>query len=99
MHQIGYHEDTVHETNEAIDYYNLKFSTLGERFYKELLTSVDIIREAPHIWPQMENGASRYLLKHFPFAIFYTFSETTVIVFAVANLNRKPMYWQSRLGS
>jgi hypothetical protein len=99
MHQIGYHEETVHETNEAVDYYNSKFEALGERFYSELLSSIDIVREAPHIWPKVENGASRFLLKHFPYALFYTYSETTVIIFAVANLNKKPMYWQPRLGS
>ena len=94
---IGYHEEAIRDTNEALEYYDSKSTNLGDRFYNELLNSISIIRAAPHIWPKVSNGASRYLLKHFPFGIFYAYTEDAVEIYAIANLNKRPMHWESRL--
>ena len=97
MHEIGYYPQVLEEVNNAIEYYDVQSTGLGERFYAEVTSSTLIIREAPQIWPKVPNGISRYLLKHFPFGIFYSYTESLVMVVSIGNLNKKPMFWSNRL--
>jgi len=97
MHNIHFHPETSSEVNEAIEWYESKVPNLGIRFYNELMSSIESIQENPHIWPKSLHNMNRYLLKHFPFGIFYEYNENEIQINAIANLNRKPDYWAGRV--
>ena len=54
-----------------------------------------LILEAPNIWPK-KNGFHMYVIKTFPFSIFYDVEGRYVIVYAVAHSSKTPFYWRGR---
>ena len=95
--KLIFHPETIEEVNFSIDWYNQKQVDLGDRFKSEVLNSIEIIYESPTLWPKFSYGAHRYLLKHFPYGVYYTVDESYLIIIAVAHLNRKPYYWSDRI--
>jgi hypothetical protein len=95
--QLIFHPETIEEVNHSIEWYDEKQEGLGQRFKAEVLNSIEVIGETPLVWPKQFYGAHRYLLKHFPYGIFYTVGETHIAIIAVAHLNRKPNYWAQRI--
>lgn len=62
----------------------------------ELDSAVNSIVEAPERWPALENGRRRYVMRRFPFVIWYRIRETDIRVLAIANARRRPGYWHNR---
>jgi len=69
---------------------------LGERFYDEVMASLDWITENPEI-PGLRKNYRRVNLKVFPFYIAYVIEGDLVSVLAVAHGKRKPGYWRKRM--
>jgi plasmid stabilization system protein ParE len=44
----------------------------------------------------VEDDASRFLIRRFPYAIYYTIERDAVVIWAVKHLHRNPDYWQHR---
>jgi hypothetical protein len=44
----------------------------------------------------IEDDVRRYLIKRFPYGIYYTLENDAVIIWAVKHLHRNPDYWQHR---
>ena len=70
---------------------------LGTRFYNEFENSIECIKQTSQIWPNSLYGMRRFLLKHFPFGIFYEYDKIYIQINAVANHNRAPGYWSNRV--
>ncbi|MFZ5517823.1 MAG: type II toxin-antitoxin system RelE/ParE family toxin [Candidatus Zhuqueibacterota bacterium] len=81
------------ELEDAIFFYELQQSGLGNKFKIEVRSSIQRIVKHPNAWP-IESGEVRkcYLYK-FPYKILYSIQENNVIVLAIAHQHRKPGYW------
>ena len=55
------------------------------------------IRRQPEIYPVVCETYRRALMRRFPYAIFFEYEETTVIVYAVFHTSRDPEKWRRRL--
>ncbi len=53
----------------------------------------------PWVWPVMEDNVRRFLVRRFPYGIYYTLvdDESVVLVVAVMDMRRRPGYWRDRL--
>ena len=85
------------ELKEAIDYYNYQLSSLGKQFFKEVNSGIDRISMYPDAWTKVSENLRRYLVKHFPYAIYYVHEETEIIIVAIAHLHRKTEPFKSRI--
>ncbi|SFP73938.1 type II toxin-antitoxin system RelE/ParE family toxin [Hydrogenimonas thermophila] len=83
------------EIENGKEYYNLQEEKLGDKFKKEIQTSIDNIITFPKLYPEVENNIRRCLLHKFPYSIFYTIDNDTIIILSVAHQRRKPYYWIS----
>jgi plasmid stabilization system protein ParE len=82
--------------HQAADEYDQARPELGDEFLAAVERAVELIVVAPHRWPRVDRRHHRFVLKRFPYSIFYRFSETEVIVVAVAHHKRRPGYWSRR---
>ncbi len=83
------------EIEDARQYYNLQQTGLGDRFKKDVKKSIENIVLSPTLYPQVEKNIRRCLLHRFPYSIFYTTDDETIVVLSVAHQRRKPYYWVS----
>ena len=97
MIPILFHPDAEDELGQAIGFYEERQVGLGLDFEREVIHGLSYIHEAPDRWPMHKYGIRKYLLKRFPFHIFYLEQPDYIWIVAVAHCSRKPNYWKERL--
>ncbi len=80
----------------AGQYYNRQVSGLGDAFADEIEAGIQKIISKPFVWRVVEDDVRRYLVRRFPYGIFYTVDSAVVVIWAVKHLHRHPDYWQKR---
>jgi toxin ParE2 len=85
------------ELQQAVAYYQLQASGLGDEFRLEVLSAVDRISEFPAAWQIVDASIRRYQLNRFPYALVYTEDGPDIVVLSVAHLHRSPEGWRDRL--
>ena len=93
---IIFHSEAFAELEQAHKWYEEQASGLGGLFFQEVQYAVGRIYENPQAWPSYSHGTRRFLLHRFPYALVYRVKSTTLQVFAVMHLKRKPGYWTQR---
>ena len=85
------------ELDDAIEYYNFEVSGLGDAFLAEVLKALGRIGRFPEAWHPCSKRTRRCQTRRFPYGIIYQIREKEILVVAVANLHRRPDYWEDRL--
>ncbi len=69
---------------------------VASAFVQQVEAGLTQIRQTPGVWRVVEGDVRRYLVRQFPFGIYYTLEEGEVIVWAIMHLRRQPGYWRER---
>jgi toxin ParE1/3/4 len=95
--KVTYHPHAEAELIEAARYYESRVSGLGKRFLSESDQAISLIREAPERWRIVEADVRRYLMPHFPFALYYRVLPDHIRILAFKHHSRHPDYWRDRI--
>jgi plasmid stabilization system protein ParE len=90
-----FHREALEEYEEAIRYYHEK-AGLGERFSATIQSSIQNIVLNPLAWQQLEEGVHRYVVRGFPYYIFYTIEDRVIVLLAIVHTKRRPGIWKRR---
>ena len=82
---------------EAYAWYENRRAGLGEEFLSSVDACLESIRRRPEMYPVVDEGYRRSLIRRFPYAVFYEQSEATVTIYAVFHTSRDPDKWRQRL--
>ncbi len=85
------------ELDEAVAYYHAESSGLGDIFLSEVISTIERIRRYPEGWQSLGSRLRRCRTRRFPYGLIYQIGEDEVLIVAVANLHREPIYWRDRL--
>jgi len=85
------------EFDDATIYYENESKGLGERFKKEIRSSVDMIVQFPTLYPVFQDDIHKCVTHNFPYTIFYKFDTEIIYIYAIANHYRNPEYYVDRL--
>ena len=97
MKPVHFHREAEAELRAAIAYYDEQRQGLGAEFRDEVEQAVDQIARMPQAFsPYGHEGLRKYVIRRFPYAIFYLELDDTIWVAAVANQRRRPGYWAHR---
>lgn len=101
MTSYGFHSEAADEYLTATRYYLDKASPLvAAAFVAEIETAIQTLLASPTTWQIIEEPQiRRYLLKHFPYSIYYRWESERdrVSVYAVMHFSQRPGYWRGRL--
>ncbi len=76
---------------------NVNAQGLASAFQTEIENAVQLIQQNPNRFPQHgESGVRRYLIKRFPYTVFYLALDVAIWIVAIAHQRRKPGYWIDR---
>ncbi|HXA79711.1 MAG TPA: type II toxin-antitoxin system RelE/ParE family toxin [Opitutaceae bacterium] len=89
-------DEALAEFIAAGRYYNEQVPELGDAFVDEIEAGIGIILAGPTIWRVIEDDVRRYLVRRFPYGIYYTIENELIVIWAVKHLHRDPDYWQQR---
>jgi toxin ParE1/3/4 len=95
--RITYHPDAEEELFEAAQFYEGRVRGLGVRFLQEFDTAITRIAEGPVRWPIVEEDLRRYVMRRFPYGIYYRMEGGELYILVVKHHSRHPDYWKYRL--
>lgn len=78
-------------------FYEAQAQGLGSYFLDSLYADIDSLLFFAGIHQMIQEGYLRMLAKRFPFAVYYQFDGSTVLVYAVLDCRRKPSWNRKRL--
>lgn len=92
-----FHPEAVLEFEEAVQFYKGRGRTLGQRFAREIRTTIAGIVATPERSRVVEQDVRRCLVRVFPYAVLYTVEVDYILIVAIAHGKRRPGYWRHRL--
>jgi toxin ParE1/3/4 len=81
---------------EAYEWYERQREGLGADFLLCFEEALQQVRRYPELFPRVRKTVRRGFIRRFPYGLFYTVEEDTVVVLAVFHASRDPSCWQSR---
>lgn len=101
MASYGFHSEAEDEYVAATRYYVDHASPLvAAAFVADVEAAIQTVLASPKTWPVIEEPQiRRYLLKQFPYSLYYRWESETdrVSIYAVMHFSRLPGYWHDRL--
>jgi hypothetical protein len=94
-----YHPAAEPEVLEASLFYARRSDGLGERFLEEFDRAINAIEAAPLRWRSVEGEVRRYMMRRFPYGIYYRCEGDELRILVVKHHKRNPDYGKDRLGS
>lgn len=91
--------EAQYEIGEAAGWYEDRLTGLGLEFLAAVDRALSSIAENPdrfQVW-QQGHPFRRYVLKRFPYVVFYEVERDRVVIWAIAHGRREPGYWIARM--
>ncbi|NUQ62859.1 MAG: type II toxin-antitoxin system RelE/ParE family toxin [Pirellulales bacterium] len=82
---------------DAYAWYERQRSGLGEEFFSCVDACIQRICRTPEMHAKVHEAYRRALVRRFPYAVFYEYSDGTVTVYCVFHTSREPEKWRQRL--
>jgi toxin ParE1/3/4 len=92
-----FHPEALLEFEEAVQFYKDRGRTLGQRFAREIRTTITKIVATPDRWRVVEQDVRLCRARVFPYAVLYTIEADYVLIVAIAHGKRRPRYWRHRI--
>ncbi len=88
--------DAEQDLTEGYWFYERQSSGLGDYFRSSLIADIDSLAFYAGIH-EKEYGCYRALSKRFPFCVYYRLKEEAIVVIAVLDARRDPLWIRQRL--
>jgi plasmid stabilization system protein ParE len=95
--RLIYHPEAEAELIEAAKYYERRVGALGVKFLNDPDRAVSMIMDTPQRWEVIEEDVRSYLMRRFPYAIYYRAFSDRVHILAFKHHSRHPDYWRHRV--
>lgn len=93
MKPILFHSAATAELEAAVEFYDAERPGLGEALLTEVERAIGRIQDHPQIGaPHKESGFRHYVLRRFPYLLFYLELPQAIWIAAVAHGKRRPDY-------
>lgn len=93
----AFHPEAIEEYLAAVSYYADISPRLAKSFVNAIDSGIDEILAYPKAWRIVEDDVRRYLIKRFPFGIYYCIEGDRIMIYAVMHMSRDPNYWKNRI--
>ena len=92
-----FHPEADEEFDQAVEYYEECQPGLGLDSAEEVYAAIARIAEYPDAWSPVSKNTRRCLVSRFPYGVIFHVRSGMLRIIAVANLHRRPGYWQERV--
>ena len=89
--------EAARDIDEAYGWYELRRVGLGEDFLDSVDACIQAIRREPEMHAEVHENDRRGLVRRFPYAAFYEYTDEVVTVYCVFHVARDSHKWRARL--
>src|SRR5688572_23782704 len=99
MFPYSLHPEALREFADAAEYYLAEASpAVAAAFMTAIDKAIRDVAEAPTRWRVVEEpGIRRYVVRRFPYVLYYRQELGRVVIYAVMHCRREPGVWKERL--
>jgi hypothetical protein len=90
-------EEALDDLDEGFWFYEIQEAGLGDYFASCLSGDITGLRISAGIYRPLYRDYRRLLSRVFPYAIYYTYSENTAVIWAVVDCRRNPDWIREHL--
>ena len=98
-YSLRLHPEIERDLQEIYSWYEEKLFGLGNEFLQIFYSSLELITENPFQFPKIYKNIHRYLLRKFPYALYYIVKDDLIIVMGAFHHSRDPKKIKSALGN
>lgn len=84
------------DISDSVIYYSGKETGLDKRYLVILNQAFQLISSSPISFPIIWKSIRRFVVRDFPFSVYYIFENETIFIIAVFHNKRNPKVWKSR---
>ena len=90
-------DDAEIDLKSSFEYYFYEDSQVADSFFKQINISFEKIKQDPEMFPIVYGSIRKYVLKKFPFVIYYRIDNVIVQIIAIFHTSRNPQIWNERI--
>ena len=90
-------DDAEIDLKSSFEYYFYEDSQVADSFFKQINISFEEIKQDPEMFPIVYGSIRKYVLKKFPFVIYYRIDNVIVQIIAIFHTSRNPQIWNERI--
>ncbi len=94
--RLIYHPHAEQELIDAARFYQERVPGLGSEFLDAVDGAISAIQSSPEQWKIIEANVRRYLIRRFPYAIYFRAFPDHLHILAFKHHSRHPNYWRYR---
>lgn len=83
--------------DSSYEYYFEESPTVADAFFQKLNFAFNIIKQNPYSFSIIHKNIRKYVIKKFPFVIYYTVNDPIIKVIAIFHTSRHPEIWNDRI--
>ncbi len=91
LKKVKFAEEASHEFRESVEWYEARAKGLGLRFTDETDSTVERIRLNPDLYQKVAGNIRRIQMNRFPYSVFYTTEDDTLVILRIFHNKRKPV--------
>lgn len=80
---------------QSYDWYKTKSPSAARSFRVEVIAAFELIAQAPEQWALWDDTVRRYVLKQFPYTVYFEVLDAELRILAVGHHRRQPGFWKS----
>jgi plasmid stabilization system protein ParE len=98
-YDLEFLEEALDDLQESFIWYESKKIGLGQEFYNSVKNAFIELQEFPKRSQKILTNVLRFVLKNFPFNIFFVIDEEVnkIKILAIYHGSRNPYIWQNRI--
>ena len=96
MIPVKFHIEAEAELSGAALFYEERVVGLGILFAAEIKKSIEFIQTYPEASPRLGRLLRQFVVKRFPYTVFYRCEAQCILILAIAHNRRRPGYWKRR---
>ena len=97
QYKIELSDEAEQDFDNSYEFYANKSENVANSFYQDVNNSLEKITESPNTFPKALKDIRKFVMKKFPFIIYYQVKRFTIRVLAIFHASRNPESWQKRI--
>jgi toxin ParE1/3/4 len=85
------------DLENSYQYYAEESQNLAESFFKQISSGLEVVKKNPGSFPFAYKDVRKFVVKKFPFVIYYQLNESVIRVIAIFHTSRNPEIWNERI--
>lgn len=82
--------------DKSYEFYFEDSPKVADTFFKQINLGFENIKQTPISFPVTHKDVRKYVVKKFPFAIYYRIVDKTIKIIAIFHTSRHPEIWNER---